>query len=83
MIESVMAMALDVLTWILAWVARIFTASGTQMYWLALFAAFTVARLFLRPIIGDALHAPAQEAVGKRRKARAAKAKAANSGGTD
>lgn len=83
MIESVMAMALDVLSWILAWVARIFTASGSLVYWMALFAAFTVARLFLRPIIGDALHAPAQEAVDKLRKARAAKQNADNSGGND
>lgn len=79
--EYVMGLALDVLSWIFAWVARIFTASGALIYWMALFAAFTVARLFLRPIIGDALHAPAQEAVSKRRKARAAKAN--ESGGND
>lgn len=83
MLESVMGMALDVLTWVLAWVARIFTASGAFIYWMALFAAFTVARLFLRPIIGDALHAPAQEAVRSRRKARAANQKSTNTGGND
>lgn len=81
--EYMMAQALNVLSWILGWVARFFTASGALPYWLALFAAFAVTRLFLRPIIGDALSAPAREAIGKRRKARAAKANKSSDGGSD
>lgn len=81
--EYLMGLALNVITWLFSWLARVFTVSGAHVYWMALFAAFAVARLFLRPIIGDALSAPAREAVGKRRKARAANAKSKETGGND